>query len=98
MQARLSKLCKTPMQSGRAKDGKWLLEFIPGTPMPIDPLMGWSGMNGTEREVKLCFDSKEAALSYAATQNVEVILVPETPRRTKTKAYADNFKFSRKLG
>jgi hypothetical protein len=98
MKAILTQPAKTAMQSGRAKTGAWLLQFTPTTAYAIDPMMGWSGMGDTLREVKLTFDSKEAALAYGKTNGLEVELQEPKPRRTKRRAYADNFKFDRKIG
>lgn len=98
MKARLSKPTKTAMQSGRAKTGIWTLNFVPPTPYAIDPLMGWNSMSDTLREVRLKFTTKEAALAYAKTHGLEVEIEEPKPRRAKNRAYADNFKFDRKIG
>ncbi len=98
MKATLIQPAKTAMQSGRAKTGAWLLQFTPQTPYAIDPVMGWSSMNDTLREVRLKFTTKEAALTYAKTNGLDVEIQEPKPRRVKRQAYADNFKFSKKIG
>jgi len=55
---------KSPMQSGRGKTDKWLLEFETKDPT-INPLMGWVSSSDTLSELKLEFSSKELAINYA---------------------------------
>lgn len=98
MKALLSQPAKTAMQSGRANTGGWLLQFTPTTPYATEPMMGWTSMGDTLREVKLTFDTKAAALAYAKTNGLEVDVQEPKPRRSKRRAYADNFKFDKKTG
>ena len=52
------------MQSGIAKNNKWILEFKTKNPLK-NPLMGWESSIDTLSEIKLEFSSKELAISYA---------------------------------
>ena len=52
------------MQSGTAKNDKWILEFITKDPIK-NPLMGWESSSDTLTELKLEFSSKELAINYA---------------------------------
>ena len=52
------------MQSGLAKNDKWILEFKTKDPS-INPLMGWESSSDTYSELKLEFSSKELAINYA---------------------------------
>ena len=65
MRARIYKPARNAMQSGSAKSKRWVLEFAPASPREVDPLMGWTSSNDTQSQVKLRFDSKEAALEYS---------------------------------
>jgi hypothetical protein len=65
MQARIYRPARTAMSSGTAKTREWILEFVPSSAREVDPLMGWTSSDDTQSQVKLRFDSKEAALSYA---------------------------------
>ena len=65
MQARIYRPARTAMSSGTAKTREWVLEFVPSSAREVDPLMGWTSSDDTQSQVKLRFDSKEAALSYA---------------------------------
>ena len=55
---------KNPMQSGLAKNNKWILEFKTKDPTK-NPLMGWESSSDTYTELKLEFSSKELAINYA---------------------------------
>ena len=52
------------MQSGLAKNDKWILEFKTKDPTK-NPLMGWESSSDTYSELKLEFSSKELAINYA---------------------------------
>ena len=65
MRARIYKPAKTAMSSGTAKTRTWVLEFAPETPREVDPLMGWTSSNDTQAQVRLTFESREAAEAYA---------------------------------
>lgn len=93
-QARIYQPAKTAMQSGRAKMKRWKLSFTPTDKMPTDPLMGWTGMDDTLREIELFFPSKEAAVAYAKAHQLSYELVLPNVRQPILKAYADNFKYT----
>ena len=95
--ARIYQPDKNAMQSGRAKDS-WVLEFAPEAKMPLDPLMGWNGMTDTTREIRLSFPDKESAIAYAKKQRLDCDVFEPNARTQVAKAYADNFKFTRKDG
>lgn len=92
--ARIYLPAKNAMQSGQAKD-EWLLEYVPETPYFTDPLMGWTGMNGTLREIKLEFDTVEEAVAYAEKNRIAYEVEYPNPAAQVKKAYADNFSFKR---
>ncbi len=98
MHAILTPSAKTAMQSGRAKTGAWILRFSSKTPLGVDPVMGWTSMQDTQREVQLTFDTKEAALAYASTHHLTLDIQTAGPSRAKRRAYADNFKFGKRQG
>lgn len=95
--ARIYQPDKNAMQSGKAKDS-WLLEFAPAAKMMQDPLMGWNGMTDTTREIQLRFPDKEAAIAYAKKQRLDYDVFEPNARTQVAKAYADNFKFTKKSG
>ena len=82
---------KNPMQSGKAKAGKWLVESIEDGGRFIEPVMGWTGNSDTQRQVKLAFDSKDDAIEYAKRNDLEYIVREPKKSTVKIQAYSDNF-------
>ena len=78
------------MQSGTAKNNKWVLEFITKNPTK-NPLMGWESSSDTLTELKLEFSSKELAINYAKKNRINYEIVEPKKRNTVKKSYADNF-------
>lgn len=93
--ARIYQPARTAMQSGRAQTKLWVLEWPPAKPMPVDPLMGWTGMQDTTRELRLEFSSREEAIEYAKKQSLDYDLCLPHSTKSKPKVYADNFRFDR---
>ena len=81
---------KSPMQSGTAKNNKWILEFITKDPTQ-NPLMGWESSSDTLAELKLEFSTKELAINYAKKKKIAFDLIEPKKRKTVKKSYADNF-------
>jgi hypothetical protein len=90
--ARISELERKTTQSGKANAGRWLLEFERDEPMRPDPLTGWNGSGDTNPQVRMNFDTSEAAIAYATRHGLDYHLVPAKPVRLKLQAYADNFR------
>ena len=78
------------MQSGLAKNNRWILEFKTKDPTK-NPLMGWESSSDTYSELKLGFPSKELAINYAKKKKIEFELIEPRKRKTVKKSYADNF-------
>ena len=78
------------MQSGMAKDNKWVLEFITKDPTK-NPLMGWESSSDTLSELKLEFSSKESAIKYAKKKKIDFELIEPKKRKIVKKSYAENF-------
>ena len=81
---------KSPMQSGVAKNNKWVLEFITKDPTR-NPLMGWESSTDTLGEIKLEFSTKELAINYAKKKKINFEIIEPKKRKTVKKSYADNF-------
>ena len=65
MVLRIYKPAKTAMQSGNAKTKNWIAEYISENPSKKDILMGWNSSSDTKSQIKVYFDSKEKAVSWA---------------------------------
>ncbi len=78
------------MQSGLAKNNKWILEFKTKDPFK-NPLMGWESSSDTLSELKLEFSTKELAINYAKKKKISYQLIEPKKRRIVKKSYADNF-------
>lgn len=90
--ARIIQQDRKTTSSGRGKTGKWTLEFESSRAQRNDPLTGWVGNADTRAQVRLGFDTKEAAIAYCERQGWEYQLVAAPPVRLKLQAYADNFR------
>ena len=91
--ARIYQPARTAMQQGRAKTRTWVLEWEPSEPRRADALMGWIGSGDTQRQVRLTFESKEAAIEYADGNGLAYVVREPKTRIIKTKSYADNFRW-----
>jgi hypothetical protein len=92
MSARIYQRAKNAMQSGKARLNEWVLEYEPQDAMRPDPLTGWPGSSDTRRQLRLRFDSLEAAVGYAKKLGVDYRVQPPQTSTLKLQAYADNFK------
>lgn len=98
MLARIYQPAKTAMQSGQAKTAHWVLEFAPGESRQVDPLMGWTGSGDTQSQVRLTFESKEAATAYAQRNGIAFRVAEPKTRKPiiRPGGYGDNFAYNRK--
>ena len=98
MVARIYKPARTAMSSGLANTKGWVLEFTPASARGLDPLMGWTTSSDTRSQVRLRFPSKEAALDYARSREMEVVVSDPRERRPnlRTRGYGENFAFNRR--
>jgi hypothetical protein len=98
MRARIYQPAKTAMQSGTAKTHQWVLEFAPASAREVDPLMGWTSSGDTQSQVRLRFDSREAAEAYAEEKGLEFDVAEPKPRKPmiRQRGYGENFATDRK--
>ena len=92
MQARIYKRPKNAMQSGKALTEQWILDFVPAEARKPDPLMGWAGSGDTQRQLRLKFPSREAAVAYAEKHGIDAVVHATPPKKLTLQAYADNFR------
>ncbi len=92
---RIYRPAKTAMQSGTAKTRRWVLEYEPASPREPDPLMGWASAADTLNEVRLKFETLEAAVAFAKKHGLEYTVIAPKDRTIQPKSYADNFRYDR---
>ena len=98
MRVRIYQPSKSAMTSGQGNARGWVLEFDPEEQRRIDPLMGWTGSGDTRRQVRLGFETREAAIDYAARNGIPHVVETEKPRRPNVRrmGYAGNFAHNRR--
>lgn len=98
MRARIYRPARDAMQSGSAKTKHWVLEFSPAQARRIDPLMGWTSSADMDSQVKLRFDTQDAAEAYAKTHGIDYQVILPKPRRPNLRpgGYGDNFATNRR--
>ncbi|MDO6588934.1 ETC complex I subunit [Loktanella sp. D2R18] len=98
MRARIFRPAKTAMSSGTAKTKSWVLEHVAESAREVDPLMGWTSSSDTQAQVRLTFDTKEAALAYAQEHGIDAVVQDPKPRKMNIRAsgYAENFATNRR--
>ena len=98
MRARIYQPSRAAMSSGTAKTKSWVLEFAPGSARSVDPLMGWTSSSDTQAQVRLTFDSKDAALDYAQSKGIDAQVFEPKKRKPNIRpgGYGDNFATNRR--
>ncbi|EPX79638.1 ETC complex I subunit [Salipiger mucosus] len=98
MRARIYRPARTAMSSGQARTKHWILEYAASEPRSVDPLMGWTSSGDTQTQVKLRFESKEAALAYAKEHGIDATVTEPHKRKAnvRPRGYAENFAVDRK--
>ncbi len=98
MVARIYQPARNAMQSGMANTKSWVLEFAPEEAKRIDPLMGWTGSGDMQGQVKLRFESKEAAVDYAQRHGLAYQITEPKSRKpnVRQRGYGSNFAYDRR--
>lgn len=99
MRARIYRPARNAMTSGMAKTRKWVLDYAPASAREVDPLMGWTSSEDTQTQVRLRFDTKEAALEYAEARGIDAVVLEPKPRKPNIRArgYGENFATDRRV-
>jgi hypothetical protein len=81
-----------------AKTRKWVLDYAPASAREVDPLMGWTSSSDTQSQVRLRFDTKEAALEYAQDHGIDAEVVEPKARKANIRpgGYGENFATNRR--
>jgi hypothetical protein len=57
--------------------------------------MGWTGSTDTTSQLRLNFDSREAAVAFAERHGLKYRIKEPKSRRIRPKSYAENFAYDR---
>lgn len=98
MLARIYQPARNAMQSGTAKTHQWVLEFAPEAARSIDPLMGWTSSSDMDSQVRLKFESVEAAVEYAEHHGIDAQVFEPHGRKPVVRqgGYGENFATNRR--
>ena len=98
MLAKIYQPARSAMQSGQAKTRSWVLEFVPADARWIDPLMGWTGSDDMDSQVRLSFATREEAVAYAERYGIAYELFEPKKRAhiLRQNGYGDNFASARR--
>ena len=93
MRARIYQPAKNAMSSGTAGTRRWVLDFVHEIPREVEPLMGWTSSSDTQSQVRLSFETREAAVDYAKEHGIDVVVVHPKQRRAnlRQRGYGENF-------
>ena len=99
MLAKIFQPARSAMQSGPARTRDWVLEFVPADARWIDPLMGWTGSDDMNSQVRLRFESRDEAIAYAERHGIaHEVFEPKRRRHIlRQHGYGDNFAFDRRI-
>jgi ETC complex I subunit conserved region len=75
-----------------------VLEFAPASAREVDPLMGWTSSDDTQAQVRLQFDTIEAAQDYARENGIDADVTLPKARKAiiRPRGYGENFATDRK--
>jgi len=96
MTARIYRPSSNVMQSGTANARLWVLEHVPAAAREVEPLMGYTSSSDTQTQIRLKFETLEAAEAYARKNGLAYAVLAEHQPTPKRVAYTDNFKNTRK--
>lgn len=98
MRARIYQPARTAMSSGLGKTNQWVLEYAPASAREVDPLMGWTSSSDMQSQVRLRFDSKEAAIEYAHAHEIDAEVHEPQKRKVNIRpgGYGENFATARR--
>ena len=98
MRARIYQPARTAMSSGTAKTRHWVLEFAPSEAREVDPLMGWTSSGDTQAQVRLTFETKQAAMEYADENGIDALVQEPKKRKPNIRpgGYGENFATGRR--
>ncbi len=99
MRARIYQPARNAMTSGTARTRHWILEFTPEHKRKLDPLMGWTGTEDTDPQVRLRFASRDEAVDYARAHGIDFDIAVPHKRKPNIRpgGYGENFATNRRF-
>ncbi len=98
MRARIYRPAKTAMQSGRGNAKSWIVEYEPAAAQKHDPVTGWTTSSDTGQQVRMGFETREAAIAFCRRKGIDYQIREPQERTVKPKSYAENFRSDRVIG
>ncbi len=95
MVARIYRPARTAMSSGQARTHRWTLEYEPESPKTIEPLMGYTSSDDMKSQIRLFFETKEAAIAYAERNSIAYQAFEPRDHGRSSISYSDNFRRDR---
>ena len=67
--------------------------FVNETGRDIDPLMGWTGSDDTQAQVRMRFATRDEAVAYAKEHGLDYVVVEPNKRglNIRPRGYGENF-------
>jgi len=96
MLAKIYRPAKNAMQSGKGNSKQWRLEFVLAAAPKTEALMGWTSGADPNGQVRIDFDSKEAAIEFARAHGIPHQVTEPVETKRQIKAYSDNFSYKRR--
>ncbi|MDB5621600.1 MAG: complex subunit [Devosia sp.] len=96
MTARIYRPAPSATQSGKGKSKQWVLVHEQATPRSIEGLMGYTSSADTRQQIRLSFETLEAAEAYAQKNGIAYSVQPAHEPTVKRVSYPDNFRHDRK--
>ena len=98
MHARIYRPARSAMTSGMRNTRRWMLEYLPEKPKNIDPIMGWTGSEDMNRQVRLSFQTRDEAVDYAERKGLTYTVEEPKPRSANVRplGYGGNFSHDRR--
>ncbi|NCO03146.1 MAG: ETC complex I subunit [Alphaproteobacteria bacterium] len=93
MKVRIFKPSKSTMQSGHGKSDQWIIEADTTSGKKAEPLMGWTSSTDTLGQIRMAFETKEAAIAFAEKKGWQYIVATDKARKVRPRNYGDNFRY-----
>ena len=93
MKAKIYRPSRSAMQSGKGKTKNWVLEYETLSARRPEALMGWTASEDTLNQVRLRFETLEAARAFADKKGFAYTVLNARDKKIRPRNYGDNFKY-----